>query len=56
MIRVRIDDDFEDHPKVEPLSDQAHRRRLRGGCWRRKKTTRRPGRLVSAGKAERRQP
>lgn len=33
MSWVRIDDGFEDHPKVDPLSDAAHRLWLRAACW-----------------------
>jgi len=30
---VRVDDGFEDHAKVDPLSDAAHRLWLRAACW-----------------------
>lgn len=33
---VRLDDEFEDHPKVAPLSDAAHRMWTRAACWCRK--------------------
>lgn len=38
MSWVRIDDGFEDHPKVEPLSDAAHRLWVRAACWCKKPT------------------
>lgn len=38
MSWVRIDDGFEDHPKVDPLSDAAHRLWLRAACWCKKPT------------------
>jgi hypothetical protein len=30
---LKIDDGFEDHPKVEPISDAAHRLWTRAACW-----------------------
>ena len=33
MSWLRIDDGFEDHPKVDALSDAAHRLWLRAACW-----------------------
>lgn len=33
MSWVRIDDGFEDHPKVDPLTDAAHRLWVRAACW-----------------------
>ena len=36
MSWLKIDDDFEDHAKVEPLSDAAHRLWMRAACWCRK--------------------
>lgn len=35
---LKIDDGFEDHGKVEPLSDAAHRLWMRAACWCRKPT------------------
>ncbi len=37
MSWLKIDDAFEDHPKVEPLSHAAHRLWLRAACWCRKR-------------------
>ena len=33
MSWLRIDDGFEDHPKVELLTDAAHRLWMRAACW-----------------------
>jgi hypothetical protein len=33
MSWLKIDDGFEDHPKVEPLTDSAHRLWSRAACW-----------------------
>jgi len=38
MSWLKIDDGFEDHPKVEPLSDAAHRLWSRAACWCKKPT------------------
>lgn len=38
MSWLRIDDSFEDHPKVDSLSDAAHRLWVRAACWCRKPT------------------
>jgi hypothetical protein len=36
MSWLKVDDGFEDHPKVEPLSHEAHRLWVRAACWCRK--------------------
>jgi len=45
MSWVRVDDEFADHPKVAPLSDQALRLWLEASCWSRK-----PGNLKHEGR------
>lgn len=56
MSWLRIDDSFEDHPKVDSLSDAAHRLWVRAACWCRKPTNAHTfgfvprGRLRSIGK------
>lgn len=30
---LKVDDEFEEHPKVKPLSDAAHRLWMRAACW-----------------------
>jgi hypothetical protein len=46
MSWLRIDDRFEDHEKVEPLSDAAHRLWFRCACWCKKSENLRLGGLV----------
>ncbi len=50
MSWLRIDDAFEDHPKVDTLSDAAHRLWMRAACWCRKPTNAHTFGFVPRGK------